>query len=328
MKFRTSALRALCVGVLSTLLVSCGGEELVPFSPARLIVFGDQASAIVAGTTPADGRKYTINYADDTTGAVDCGRNPIWVQVLAITYNISFPECPFPVDAAMVGQIRALDGATAGGNGVIDLTAQITRQIELGTEDGGGINNSDLVTVFAGINDVVAAFDRYKAGGSFDTAVAEVEAAGETLAAQVNRIAAAGGRVIVSTVPNVCLTPYGVANRSQLVCSESEGELLSVLTARINARFLVSINNNGRLIGLIELNPYLASVVENPLAYGYLDVREAACVPAALLTCTNKTLQPDATSYNWLWAGPVEMSPGAHAQLGSLAASRAVNQPF
>jgi phospholipase/lecithinase/hemolysin len=321
-------LRALAAAALAALLASCGGEELVPFSPARLLVFGDQASVIVAGASAADGRKYSVNFADDTAGAIDCGRNPIWTQVVALAYNISFPECPLPVEAAVVGQIRALDGAQAGGTRDIDLAAQVTRQLELPAADGGGINDTDLVTVFAGINDIVAAFERYKAGGSFDTAVAEVEAAGEALAGQVNRIAAAGGRVIVSTVPNVCLTPYGVENRSQPECSEEEGELLSVLTARINARFLVNVNNNGRLIGLIELNPYLAAVVANPLAYGYLDVREAACVPSNLLVCTNKTLVPDATSYNWLWAGPIEMSPGAHAQLGSLAVSRAQNQPF
>lgn len=322
MKFGIGALRALCVATLAALLASCGGESLVPFSPARLLVFGDQASALVAGSTPADGRKYTINFADDTTGAIDCGRNPTWVQVLALAYDISFPECPFPVEAAVVGQIRALNGATAGGTGALDLTAQITRQLELAAVDGGGITTSDLVTVFIGVNDIVAAFERYQAGGSFEAATAEVEAAGETLATQVNRIAAEGGKVIVSTVPDVGVTPYAVSK------TLDDAARLTFLTGRFNARLLVTINNDGRKIGLIELNPYLISVVGNPLAYGYLDVRNAACKPLDLLTCTNKTLQPDATSYNWLWAGALQLSPGGHAQLGSLATSRAKNQPF
>lgn len=322
MKFASGALRALAATAMGALLASCGGEELVPFSPARLIVFGDQASVIVAGASATDGRKYSVNFADDTSGAIDCGRNPIWTQVVALAYNISFPECPLPVEAAVVGHIRALDGAQAGGTRDIDLTAQVTRQLELPAGDGGGINDTDLVTVFAGINDVVAAYDRYLVGGSFDSAVAEVEAAGEALAGQVNRIAAAGGRVIVSTVPDVGVMPYAVSK------SADDAARITFLTERFNLRLLVTINNNGRLIGLIELNPYVAAVVANPLAYGYLDVRETACVPSDLLICTNKTLVPDATSYNWLWAGPIEMSPGAHAQLGSLAVSRAKNQPF
>ena len=322
MKFRTGALRALCIGVFSALLASCGGEELVPFSPARLIVFGDEASVLVAGTTPADGRKYTINFADDTTGAVDCGRNPIWIQVLATEYNINFPQCPLPAEAVTVGQIRAIAGAKAGGAGDIDLTAQISRQLALPAADGGGINTTDLVSVYIGVNDIVAAYERYRSGASFDEAIAEVEAAGETLAGQINRIADAGGKVIVSTVPDVGVTPYAVG------LSVDDAARLTFLTGRLNARLLVTINNDGRKIGLIELNPYLITVVANPLAYGYLDVRSAACLPLDPLVCTNKTLQPDATSYNWLWATALQFSPAGHAQLGSLAASRAKNQPF
>lgn len=330
MKFGIRALRALCVALTATLLSSCGGEELIPFSPARLLVFGDQASVIVAGAAPADGRKYTVNYADPDTGVVDCGRNPIWVQVLALGYNISFPQCPLPADAVVVGQIRAIDGAQAAGSRDIDLTAQITRQLELSAADGGGINSTDLVSVFAGVNDIVAAYERFKAGGSFEQATAEVESAGEALAAQINRIAATGGKVIVSTTPDVGVTPYARAQ------SADDAARLTFLTGRLNARLLVNINNNGREIGLIELNPYLISVVGNPLAYGYLDVRSAACLPLDplvpldinLLNCTNKTLQPDATSYNWLWAGATQLSPGGHAQLGSLALTRAKNQPF
>lgn len=322
MKFRTGAMRALCVGMLSALLVSCGGEELVPFSPARLIVFGDEASVIVAGASPTDGRKYSVNYVDDTTGAVDCGRNPSWIQVLANEYDINFPQCPLPTESFTVGQIRAIAGAQAGGASDIDLTSQVSRQLALSAADGGGITATDLVSVFIGVNDIVAAYERYRAGGSYDDAIAAVEAAGETLAEQINRIAEAGGKVIVSTVPDVGVTPYAVA------LSAADAERLTFLTGRLNARLLVTVNNDGRKIGLIELNPYLITVVANPLAYGYLDVWEAACLPPDPLECTNKTLQADATSYNWLWASALQMSPGGHAQLGSLAASRAKNQPF
>ena len=62
MKFGTRALRALCVALTATLLSSCGGEELIPFSPARLLVFGDQASVIVAGADlPAADRRALLD---------------------------------------------------------------------------------------------------------------------------------------------------------------------------------------------------------------------------------------------------------------------------
>ena len=322
MNFRSGALRALAIGLFSALLVSCGGEELKPFNPARILVFGDQASVIVAGSSASDGRKYTINYEDDT-GQINCGANPIWIQVLASAYAISFPECPLPADTSTpLGLIRAVAGATAGGDTDIDLTAQVTRQLDLPEADGGAINSTDLVTVYAGVNDVVAAFERFKAGVSYDEVIAQVEAAGETLAGQINRIADAGGKVIVSTVPDVGVTPYARAQTAD------DAARLTYLTGRLNARLLVTIDNNGRKIGLIELNPYLIAVVGNPLGYGYLDVENAACIPLDPLLCTTKTLVPDGASYTWLWASSLQFSPQGHVQLGNLAATRAKNQPF
>ncbi|MBK6865638.1 MAG: hypothetical protein IPG91_20065 [Ideonella sp.] len=332
MKFGIGALRALCIAAISALFVSCGGEELVPFSPARLLVFGDQASVIVAAANPGEGRKYTINAVDADTGVFVCDLNPIWVQVLAFEYGISFRECPFPAEFAQVGYIRAMAGATAGGSTDIDLTAQVTRQLALAADAGGGINSTDLVTVYIGVNDIVAAFERYKAGIiSSDEAVAEAEAAGETLAQQINRIAEAGGKVIVSTVPDVSVTPYAVTLGLE---DPAYVTMLRNLTERVNARLLVTINNDGRKIGLIEINPYVAAVIGNPLGYGYANVEDAACleevndVPLPVLACTSNTLQPSATAATWLWADALQFGPQGHGQLGSLAASRARSQPF
>lgn len=328
MKSGIGALRALCAATLAALLVSCGGEELVPFNPARLIVFGDEASVIVDPTPDdtvktTDGLKYTINYYDETAKQINCGINPIWIQVLANTYAISFRECALPDTDSQAGLIRAIAGAQAGGSGDIDLTAQITRQLALPVADGGGIQSTDLVTVYAGVNDIVAAFERFKAGGSYDAAVAEVEAAGETLGAQVNRIAAAGGKVILSSPPDVSLTPYGQAQ------SVDDRARLNDLTLNFILRLQVSFTNNGRQIGYIQINPYLAAVVANPLAYGYADVTQAACKNLDKpLDCTQLTLQPDATSTSWLWANLLQFSPVAHEQLGNLAAARARSQPF
>lgn len=179
-----------------------------------------------------------------------------------------------------------------------------------------------------GTNDVVAAFERYEAGtASADEAQAQAEAAGTAIATQVNRIAAAGGKVIMATVPDVSLTPYG---RSK----DATGfALLSFLTARVNAKLLVNINNNGRMIGLIEINPWVINVVAYPATYGYVNAIDAACVPLDVLRCTTATLKTDsdgvaAGSFTWLWASALQISPGGHLQLGNLASSRAHNQPF
>jgi phospholipase/lecithinase/hemolysin len=329
MSFRSKVLRAAGVLVVVAMLASCGGESLVPFNPSRILVFGDQASVVTLEPVPAEGKKFTIN-ALNADGTFNCTENLIWIQVVAVNYGMGFPECPYGTgSAATVGRILAKPLATAGGSLDIDLAGQITRQLNKPAADGGGIVSTDLVTVFVGVNDVVELYKLYEDGASADEVRARAEAAGVAIANQVARIAAAGGKVIVATVPDVGLTPYG---RSKDVAGRA---LLSALTLRVNNQFLLALqnsgNNNGREIGLIEINPYLISVVAFPPSYGYaLDgVRDGACLDLPLPpNCTTQTLKAGATASTWLWANETQLTPKGHSQLGSLAVTRARNQPF
>lgn len=326
--FLQRSLRGFALAGVGALLASCGGSELVSFVPARVLSFGDQSSIITD-----NGSKYTINGIvpdSGVPGTINCTINPVWNQVLATSYNVTFPQCPGSVDGVTpTGRILAQVDATAGGARDIDLAGQITRQLATPAADGGGINSSDMVTLLIGVNDVVSIYERYERDEiTAPEAVSLAEQAGEAISTQINRITAAGGRVIIATVPDVSLTPYGVDRGLDAQA------LLANLTARMNARLLVTIDNDGRKIGLIELNPYLFAVVGNPGVYAYVNVTQAACLPAfPLPTCTSATLKtnPDdspATAYTWLWANSLQFSAGAHLQLGNLAASRAHNQPF
>lgn len=334
MKFRSTVLRAATTAALALLLASCGGESLVAFVPDRVLVFGDQASVITLEPVASQGKKYTVNALNPPVGnavpTFNCVGNPLWIQVLASSYGFGFPECPGPTPAGTTpsSRILAKPGATAGGTGEDDFAQQVTRQLALPAADGGGIGSNDLVSVLVGVNDVVAAYKDFLAGTSEAEVRAQAEQVGQTLATQVNRIAAAGGKVIMATVPDVSLTPYGRAQGPAGIA------LLSELTGRVNARLLVNINNNGRLIGLIELNPYLINVVAFPSSFGYVNVSGAACKDLPLPpNCTTSTLEknPDGTpagSFTWLWSNALQLSPGGHLQLGSLATTRARNQPF
>jgi outer membrane lipase/esterase len=327
MNFR-STLHAVGVVALSALIASCGGSSngLVAFGPARIIAFGDEASVI----TPS-GRKYTVN-ALSADGSIDCTGNPIWIQALASSYGMVFPQCVgTSTDPNPASLILAQPGATAAGTSDTDLAQQITLQLEQPVSDGGGISPNDLVTVYIGVNDVIEAFLSYQAGASTNDVRAQAELAGVAIATQLMRIADAGGKVLVTTVPDVGATAFA---RSLDAISAAE---LTVLTGRLNAKMLLTLNNagynDGRKIGLIEINPYVISVVANPVAYGYVNVTDAACVPLDPVLCTTDTLQTnsDGTSagaFTWLWASALQLSPGGHKQLGNVAASRAHNQPF
>jgi outer membrane lipase/esterase len=329
MSFRSIVLRAAGVLAVAATLASCGGESLVPFNPSRILVFGDQASVVTLEPVPAEGKKYTIN-ALNADGTFNCSANLIWVQVLALNYGKGFPECPYANESgAPASRILAQAGATAAGVLDIDLAQQITRQLDKPAAEGGGIGSADLVTVFVGVNDVVELYKLFEAGISADEVSARAETAGVAIATQIARIADAGGKVIVATVPDVGLTPFG---RSKDVAGRA---LLSALTLRVNNQFLLTLqnsgNNNGRKIGLIEINPYLINVVAYPLSYGYaLDgVRDSACLDLPLPPdCTTQTLKAGATASTWLWANETQLTPKGHLQLGSLATTRARNQPF
>jgi len=75
-------------------------------------------------------------------------------------------------------------------------------------------------------------------------------------------------------------------------------------------------------------------MARNYTGYGLVNTNSAACT-VALPNCTTSTLKKvpdsgsvDATSSNFLWADDQRFGPSAHGQLGTMAASRAVNNPF
>lgn len=324
--------RGLTLAAICALLASCGGTSSVNFVPARVLSFGDESSVITA-----DGKKYTINAVaagSGTPGTVDCVANPIWNQLLATSYGLTFAQCPGSVAGSTPSSlILAREGATASGTREIDLPQQITNQLAAPAADGGGISSNDLVSVLIGVNDVVSIYESFKrAEITSAQATTLAEQAGETIAGQLNRITAAGGKVIIATVPDVSLTPYA---RAESVDGQA---VLALLTARLNARLLVTLDNDGRKIGLIEINPYVLTVVGNPGAYGYVNFKDGACLDSAPLpNCTANTLRTDLTTvpanttltaFNVLWANALQMSAGAHRQMGNLASSRAHNQPF
>ena len=73
--------------VSALLLTSCGGRggqssQTNRFNPTRMIVFGDESSLLLPGSSPTaiNGLKYTNNGFSPNTATIDCRANPIWVQ--------------------------------------------------------------------------------------------------------------------------------------------------------------------------------------------------------------------------------------------------------
>jgi outer membrane lipase/esterase len=291
------------------LLASCGGGDRVStFSPQRLIAFGDESSVITT-----DGKKYTVNGVV-AAGAIVCSTNHNWVLHLAQAFGLVFAQCN-PGAAT----VTALTYATPGAK-VADITTQIDQHLASGSFGG-----QDLVTVLAGANDVIEQY-RLFPGVSETTLIATVEARGAALAAQVNRVALAGGKVLISTVPDLSLTPFAAAENAADPTSD-RAALIGRLVDRFNARLRISLINDGSMIGLVFGDQVVQLMVRIPANYALADVANAACT-TALPDCTTQTLVTGASADTWLWADSLQLTPAGHRQLGASAEGRARNNPF
>lgn len=313
---RPAATLGQCLSV--ALLVSCGGGEPIDrFVPTRLIAIGDETSVI-----NSDGSKHTVNaLVTGTTNTLDCKANPVWVQSLATAYGLQFAGCPNTAGAVATAHLFAAAGAK-----VADVAAQVTAV--------GVFAEKDLVPVLAGANDIFeqyALLDSSVAGVVQSEAVitARLEGLGEALAGQVNRIADAGGKVLISTVPDLGLTPFALAEDALL---PGRAALLTRLTKRFNAKLRIKITNDGRRIGLLLTDELVQAVVRNPGGSGFTDVIAPACdvlVATVVTACTTATLVAGAVApANYLWANDRLLGPNGHRLLGNLALTRAANNPF
>ncbi len=291
----------------AALLSSCGGgtSQIQAFVPSRLIAFGDESSVI----TPA-GHKYTINAFGPDASTLDCNASPIWTQVVAAAYGFGFAECPLST-----GLEKAYVRARAEAR-VEDFALQVDAQV-----GAGGFLETDLVTVLVGANDVMDLYRQYPSK-TRDEVIALARQRGEMVAAQVNRLVKLGAKVVVSTVPDLGLSPYGQAQGT------AGAALLSDLVFAMNGRIRVNILNDGRYIGLVLADEFIQTAVKAPAYFGLTDASTAAC-RTPLPECTTNDLSNQALAKEaWLWASDRWLGTGGHRQLGTLALARARGNPF
>jgi outer membrane lipase/esterase len=315
-------LAALMAGLALAALASCGGGgQIEPFEPNRILAFGDELSVI-----EADGRKYSINSygtktengttVDDPT-KLDCTLKPIWVQTVASSVGLVFDRCLGTATAAS-GQIMAQVGHKVG-----DLAAQRA------AVQGAALNDNDLALVLVGMHDILELYAQYPAR-SRDALLDDARQRGATLGAFVNNLAQTGPAVVVLTVPDLGLTPYALAQNTS-TGDATRSKLLSDLTAAFNNRMSVTMINDGRLIGLVFADVETQTEAKFPTSFfgSTGNATQAACLETAPLPgCTPGTLVTDATTANRMWADALHPGPVTHNRLGSLAASRANNNPF
>ncbi|MBA4177018.1 MAG: esterase [Leptothrix sp. (in: Bacteria)] len=292
-------------------LSACGGgtTQYDPFIPGRLLVFGDDYSALTA-----NGRNYSVNGVT-TDGNIDCTSSPIWVQSLARIYGFTFAECNTTSEPVPKARMLAFAGAK-----VADVTAQVEAQVA-----AGGFRDKDLATVLAGANDILELYGQYPSLAEA-TLIAEAQARGRVLARVVNRLVGLGVKVVVSDLPDLGLTPFALSERA-LGGSFDRAALLSRLTSAFNEQLGVSVVLDGRFVGLMQAQLRFQALARFPPSFGLSNITTAVCT-VPLPNCTTATLLPEAQAAAYLWADETRLATGGQAQLASLAIDRAQRNPF
>lgn len=329
-KWSQASRRCVLVGAAlaaAALVASCGGSSgpQTKFVASRVIAFGDESSVIVDSDRNGNGHKYSVNAtvaAGDPT--VVCLDNPIWVQAVAGLYGLVFPECNTanPPVSSPTSRIRAAFGA-----GASDLGAQVDAQIA-----ESGLGPGDMATVLVGQNDVINQYLQYPAQSETQI-TANLEAAGAEVGRQVNRIAATGAKVLIATIVDTGLSPFGMAERASHADTD-RAALLSRLTVRYNASLRATMTNDGRIIGLVLLDELVGALVRFPGLDNFSNYIDPVCdltksqlLPPSILDCTQNTFIPGGSAA-YLWADDRHLGASAQNVLGGLATSRAQNNPF
>lgn len=310
-------------GVAGALLAACGGgTQIESFQPNRMVSFGDEASLV-----NTNGTKYTVNgIAFDTTVSpnvpkvpteVLCENNQVWTQQLAYSFGLGFAgRCNIP-NTSTNGVMMAAVGAK-----VADVNAQVTSFLA-----GDAFTSRDLVSYMAGVNDIKDAIENAA------NPLAAVEAAGDAAGAEVVRITDRGAKVIVSTVPDVGLTPWAAARETT---NPGTVALASQLSNRYNTRLrlkLQEVRDGGHAVGLVLGDEIVLAMARFPSSYGIGNTVLAYCavaLPACNQTTPNIPAGVASASYGseYLWADDTRMGANAQNRIGSSAANRARTNPF
>lgn len=308
---RRAALALGCAAL--TLLSACGSGTIESaLRPSRFIVFGTGMSDLGEA-----GARYTVN-----DGSVS-----IWTQHLASRYGLTVTTASQGGLSFAQGNARVSAKPDAAGNA---STPTVVEQVDRFLASGR-FGASDVVLIEAGVSDVIAQVEAFRAGRQTQAQMlSALEDAGQELGAQARRLVSAGARyVVVVGSYNLGRSPWArsIINQSALV---EEASL------RFNNSMLVSINDLGANVLYVDAALHYNLVVAAPGSFGGMsNSTEVACtsvdagpgigigtgqVNASL--CTPSTIVSGVNYTQRVFADAVYPSPTAQRSFGDYAFQR------
>lgn len=337
----------LCAALL---LSACGGSDNARYD--TVVSFGDSLSdagsynvgsvAALGAATGGAGR-FTVN---SPTGS------PLWVDQLASQLGTPAtcaaetglsPNIAGLVGAPVTAHPGCFNYAQGGSRitspfGPNSVALQALGQTNLGllakpvanqmaahlAAAGGRYSGTELVTVFAGSNDVFMVLSELLASSSPDPlqAVADIAAEGASLAQLVRTQVVDKGalQVLVMTLPDIAHTPYILSLEALQPGISAQTD---VMVLAFNAQLVAGLKDV-RGVQIADVYSANKAQLADPARFGLTNVTTPACGPNALgstsLVCNaSNTVAADVSRY--YYADDVHPTPYTHTLLGQLALS-------
>ncbi|AMO25357.1 SGNH/GDSL hydrolase family protein [Ramlibacter solisilvae] len=297
------------------LLGACGSGTIESqLKPTRVIAFGDAFSD--AGQT---GAKYMVNDGSLT-----------WGQIVAFNYGIDLKPAAQGGLAYAVGNARVLLTPDAAGN---SATPTIKQQIDTFLSTHSTLNENDLVMIGGGFSDIIAESAAVRSGAqTTNQMLANLQKAGQDLAAQAKRLRAAGAtHIVVTGVYDLGRTPWagGVNQRS----------LLTSASSAFNDALLVALVQEGANMLYVDQALLFNLMFNSPASYSFSNVVDPICTSVDAgpgigigtgqlnsALCTTATLVPGVAIGSYLFSDAVYPTPAGHARFGDYAFSRVTSR--
>jgi outer membrane lipase/esterase len=248
-----------CATALAAVLAA-GGAQAQTYN--RLVVFGDSLSD--SGNTYIASNRTSPLSPPYFQGRFSNG--PVFTELLG------FSPLALGVTGATAGNVNyAFGGAETTGPGSAGVPS-LRQQLQLYTSRGGTFGPRDLVSVYAGANNIlnnVPAASVNPNPPAFLGGVATV-AANDVLAV-VGQVAGAGaGTIIVPNLPGFGdLPPFRGGPASQLVEMFGSGQFNATLAAGLPG--VARTNANANII-LVDVERAVSQIRSSPAAYGFTNV--------------------------------------------------------
>jgi outer membrane lipase/esterase len=301
----------LAAGASALLLAACGGGSVESsFTPTRIVAFGDAMADV-----GQNGTRYTVN-----DGSINN-----WTLFVANAYGVALAPVSAGGSSYATGNARVALEPDAGGS---TATATVREQVDAFLA-AGGPRQGDLTIVNAGTSDLIVQGRAAAEGAQTrDQMLVAVKQAADDLAAEVERLLAAGAEHVVVVGPiNLGRTPWGEQIGQQT--------LLEDATRNFNVQMLVRLVDYGENVLYVDAERQFNLYWSEPANY---DLNDDPQTPVCTSVdpgegigtgpgrvdsseCTTATLRA-ADYQRYLFADRVYPTPRGHQLFGDWAQER------